>query len=191
VHVDWNLTANFATLIVITATAIAAIVQLSHLRNNNQLQALLAILRMPYEPALADAFYFTQGQLPQRMCDPAFRAQLASPTPPDRLIHKELLVCDYYERLASCIKFGLIDENLYFDNSSPERAWNVLEPVIAIYRRERGPQAYSNFEYLVVRSRAWDAKYPDGNYPKKAPRLRLTDPWLEEDLASAAASNAG
>ena len=180
-RIDWNLVANLATLAVITATAIAAMVQLTHLRVNNQLQALLTILRMPYEPALNDAFDFVGGELSARLADPKFRAELESTAPPDRRVHKELRVCDYYERLASCIKYRLIDEDLYFDNSSPERFWATLEPAIAIYRRRRGPIAYSNFEYLVIRSRAWNAAHADGNFPKNVPRLALADPWLAQD----------
>jgi len=171
----WNTVATVGTFLVILATAIAAIVQLQHLRVNNQLQALLAILRMPYDPELSNAFDFVLGDFKNKMRDPGFRDDLTKMTPPDRRIHKELRVCDYYERLGSCIKFGLIAEELYFDNSTPERFWNVLEPAIALYRRNRGPTAYENFEYLVIRSNEWDRRHPNGNLPRGVKRLVLPD----------------
>jgi hypothetical protein len=169
----WNTVATVGTFLVILATAIAAIIQLQHLRVNNQLQALLAILRMPYDPELSSAFDFVLGDFAKRMRDPEFRSGLTQLTAPDRRIHKELRVCDYYERLGSCIKFGLIAEELYFDNSTPERFWNILEPGIALYRQNRGPTAYENFEYLVIRSNEWDRRHPNGNLPPGIQRLVL------------------
>ena len=75
-HIDWNLAVNTGMLIVITATAVAAVIQLSHLRNNNQLQALLTILRMPYDPVLREANEFVQAELTEALKDPRFRAEL-------------------------------------------------------------------------------------------------------------------
>lgn len=167
------------TFVVITATAIAALVQLRHLRASNQLQGLLAVLSMPYEPLLSESFAFVTHELPKKMQDPAFRRELEEKTAPDRFIHKELRVCDYYERLGSMIKFGLFPEELYFDNSSPERSWQNLEPVIAIMRRRRGPGVYDNFEYLVARSREWDRRHPQGAFPADAARIEVRDPWLD------------
>jgi hypothetical protein len=183
---QWGLIASIGTFVVIGVTAVAALVQLSHLRVNNQLQVLLSIIRMPNEPELSSAFDFVVGDLARRLEDPAFRAELESLRPPDRHVHKELRVCDYYERLGSCIKFGLISPRLYLDNSSPDRFWKVLEPAIALYRRKRGPTAYENFEYLVVLSREWDRKYPNGAYPPRTPRLKLSDPWLADDRSDGA-----
>jgi len=185
---QWGVIASVGTFVVIGVTAVAALIQLSHLRVNNQLQVLLSIIRMPNEPELSGAFDFVVGELAHRLEDPAFRAELESLRPPDRHLHKELRVCDYYERLGSCIKFGLISPRLYLDNSSPDRFWKLLEPAIAIYRRKRGQTAYENFEYLVVLSRAWDRKYPNGAYPRNTPRLSLYDPWLTEQPKDDAAT---
>lgn len=178
---EWLSTAAaLGTFVVIAATAVAALVQLRQLRTTHQLQGLLAVLSLPYEAALSDAFMFMTHELAEKMNDPDFRRQLESPAP-DRAVHKELRVCDYYERLGSMIKYGLFDEDLYFDNSSPERAWGLLEPVVAVMRRKRGPGVYENFEYLVIRSRAWDARHPEGSLPTGTPRLQLDDPWLAAD----------
>ena len=185
----WSTIASTGTWLVITATAVAAIIQLRHLRASNQQQELLTILRMPLEPALREALDFTTREFPQKMQDFEFRKQLDTRLPPDRSIHKELWVCDYYERIGSCIKLGLFDEELYFDNSSPDRYWVVLEPAIAILRRQRGPVVYDNFEYLVVRCREWDAKHPRGNYPERVRRLAIGDPWLAADTAQGIRAN--
>ena len=177
----WAVVVNVGTFVVIAVTAIAALIQLSHLRVNNQLQVLLTIIRMPNEPELSASFDFVAGQLRRRLEDPQFRAELEDLTPADRHLHKELRVCDYYERLGSCIKFGLIPAHLYLDNSSPENFWKILEPAIAIYRRRRGPTAYENFEYLVMLSREWDRRHPNGAYPTGVQRMTLHDPWFAKD----------
>jgi len=172
--------AAVGTFLVIAATAIAALVQLRHLRVSNQLQALLAILAMPYEPAVQESFAFVSHELEGRLRQHEFRRELEKDTV-DRMIHKELRVLDYYERLGSIVKNGLISEDLYFDNSTPEQYWRLLSQVIAIRRRTRGHVVYDNFEWLVARSRAYDRRHPDGNYPSSEPRIEIEDVWLAED----------
>jgi hypothetical protein len=177
--------AAVGTFLVIAATAVAALIQLRHLRVSNQLQGLLAILALPYEPILHESFQFVSHELAARMQDPAFRRELENPQP-DRKIHKELQVCDYYERLGSIVKNGLMPEELYFDNSTPEQYWKLLSQVIVIRRRVRGPVAYDNFEYLIARSRAYDRRHPAGTYPPNMDRVEIEDVWLAEDLRASA-----
>ncbi len=180
--------AAVGTFLVIAATAIAALVQLRHLRVSNQLEALLAILSLPYDPILNEALLFVSHELETRLRDANFRRELEKPQP-DRKIHKELLVCDYYERLGSIVKNGLIPEDLYFDNSTPEMYWKLLSQVIAIRRRIRGPVVYDNFEYLIARSRAYDRRHPSGTYPLHMDRVEIEDSWLAEDRNLSGADN--
>jgi len=188
--VEWvGAAAAVGTFVVIFATAIAAIVQLRHMRASNQLQGQIAILSQPFEPVLMESFEFVTHELAERMKDPAFRRDLETTMPIDRRVHKELRLCDYYERLGSMLKYGLFWEELYFDNSSPERFWKLVSPGIAIQRRVRGNVLYENFEYLVARSRQWDARHPNGNYPADTPRLVIEDVWLEEDRRSGGADD--
>jgi len=180
--------AAVGTFLVIAATAAAALVQLRHLRVSNQLEALLAILSLPYDPVLSESFQFVSHELETRMCDPQFRRELEA-AQVDRKIHKELLVCDYYERLGSIVKNGLIPEELYFDNSTPDQYWKLLSQVIAIRRRFRGPVAYDNFEYLIARSREYDRHHPNGTYPPHMGRVEIQDVWLAEDRPSSTDSH--
>lgn len=180
--------AAVGTFLVIAATAIAALVQLRHLRVSNQLQGLLAILSLPYDPVLSESFQFVSHELGARLRDPQFRRELEA-AQVDRKIHKELLICDYYERLGSIVKNGLIPEELYFDNSTPEQYWTLLSQVIALRRRVRGPVAYDNFEYLIARSRAYDRRHPSGTYPANLDRVEIEDPWLAEDRSSSGADD--
>lgn len=171
----WNSLAAWATLLVIAATAVAAVIQLRHLRANNDLQGLLKVLEMAYEPVVQDAFDYLTGVFPQRVKDPAYLRELEMDTIDSR-VHKELVACEYYERLGSYVKNGLISSEFYLDCSSPEMYWEALAPVIAILRKHRGCTAYENFEYLVVLERDWNQRHPEGNYPKGLPRITLPDP---------------
>lgn len=169
---QWGLVGTYGTLAVIAATAAAAIVQLRHLRQSNQLNALLTVLRMPYDAVLHDAFEFVYHELAEKIDDPDFMALLDS-SPVDRRAHKELWVCDYYERLGAYVKAKLIDAAVYLDSSSPEQYWKKLRPIVKRMRSKRGSSVYENFEYLAYLAQRWDDEHPDGTYPRGTPRLSL------------------
>jgi len=179
-----NTLAALGTFAVIAATAIAATVQLRHLRRNNQLQAVLALRTERATRELDEAFEFVSRQLHVRLQDPAFRAELESAVPPSRETHKELRLADYYEHVGTYIKQRLVEEDVYFELANPERYWDLVAPAIAIYRRKRGPQTYENFEYLVVRERAWNEAHPGGTFPRTHRRLVLDDTYLGADRAA-------
>ena len=86
-----NTLAAVGTFVVITATAIAATVQLNHLRRNNQLQAILALRTERNTRQLDNAFEFVSTELRARLEDPAFRAELDGAIPPSRRTHQELI----------------------------------------------------------------------------------------------------
>ena len=173
----WNTIAAWGTLLVISATATAAIFQLRHMRAGNDLQGLLKVLEMAYEPAVQEAFDYVTAVYPKRAADPAYLLDLQN-DPVDSVVHKEFIACEYYERLGSYVKNRLISADLYLDCSSPEMYWDVLAPAIAVLRRVRGASAYENFEYLVVLSRRWNEDHPNGNYPKAVPRIAIPDPAI-------------
>ena len=181
-----NTLAAIGTFVVITATAIAATVQLSHLRRNNQLQAILALRIERNTQQLDDAFEFVSTELRPRLEDPTFRAELDSAVPPSRRTHQELNVADYYEHIGTYLKQRLIDEDVYFELGNPARYWTLIEPAIAIYRRRRGLQTYENFEYLVIRDRAWSKAHADGTFPRNQKRLDVEDPYLSIDRGATA-----
>lgn len=176
-----NTIATVGTFVVIAATAVAAVIQLRHIRHGNQLQTIMALRTLRESDAIDDAFTFVADHLAQRLEDAGYRAELETPRPPDRTVHKELILWDYFEHVGSYIKFGLIDPELYLDFANPERYWKLSVPALAIYRRKRGPQAYENFEYLVALSQDWDRRHGGGFYPKNAPRVPVEDVYLGRD----------
>lgn len=169
------------TFVVIGATAIAAIVQLRHLRASNQLSALLTLLKSWQDPQFHGWMDFVINDLVEKMKDPVFVASLEA-IPPERRIHPELHICDFYEQVGSYMKYGLLDEKSFLDVGwRVTRSWSLLWPVIEIMRRSRKtPALYENFEYLAARGRLWEKRHPGGNYPKGTPRMREIDPQYAE-----------
>jgi len=172
----WTTFAAVGTFIVITITAIAAFIQLHHLRASNQLSAMLKLLELEQSPALEDRFHFVRTQLAEKMQDPAFRASLDE-LPVDRTLHPERHVIAWFEHIGSWMKNGLIDEETYLEYASPIIAqyWILLAPTVKRMRRNREPWLLEDFEYLAARARRWLAGHPRGNYSKSTSRMDFSD----------------
>ena len=182
----WNTVGTVGTFIVITATAVAAIIQLRHLRQRISSGFGADLMQ---QPRVHELFDYIRHELPTLMEDPVFRAGLDK-KPADRREHPELHLCDLYEQIGSYVRAGLIDEELLirpqFQNIIMN--WDVLEPAIMIVRRKR-PAALANFEYLAMRARAWYDRFPKGDYPSGTPRSPGTDIWLAADMAQSSATD--
>ena len=71
-----NTIATLGTFVVIAATAIAAIVQLRHMRGSNQITALNKLRETMETPDFQAASHFVASELPAKLRDPAFRYQV-------------------------------------------------------------------------------------------------------------------
>lgn len=184
-----NAAATVGTFLVIAATAIAAIVQLRHLRRGNQLSGLVTVFGMLTEPSVRELVNFVRYELAERLQDDDFRAGLLE-TPIDRRKHPELYLCDIYNHIGSFIRAGLIDERIYLQTDwwNVNLYWGLLADVVAITRTNRPyladvvaitrtnrPYLFENFEYLASRARTWAAAHPTGDYPSGERRM-LHDP---------------
>ena len=178
---------SVGALFVLGAAAFAAIVQLRHMRTNNQLQAILSLGRDFHEERMQDAFAFVQTELHAAMTDPAYRAELAKRGFVDSRRHPEMEVCNWFDQAGMLVKGGFVDEYVFFEAYAKlvDYCWTTLSPVIAVLRRERGPTQYESFEYLAVRARLWRTGHPGGTYPRGTPRAPLEDTWLAQDEPAA------
>ncbi|HXN08035.1 MAG TPA: hypothetical protein VN860_00095 [Candidatus Acidoferrales bacterium] len=167
----WNTVGTLGTFVVITASAIAALVQLRHLRQSNQLPGLLAVLELFQQPNVVKLINFIRQDLPTRMQSDEFRAGLEK-IPVDRKEHPELHLCEMYEEIGSYMRTGIINEALFLTGHwyNVLLYWDLLHPVIQIIRRTR-PFVFENFEYLATRALLWKERHPDGNYPTGARRM--------------------
>jgi hypothetical protein len=167
----WTTAAAVGTFVVITASAIAALVQLRHMRTSNQLSGLVSVFEMLQDPSVRDMMNYVRHDLADRMQDPLFRAGLME-NPVDRRKHPEFHLCDIYNHVGSFVRSGLIDERTYLQTDwfNVNLYWRLLAESIAIGRTDR-PHIFENFEYLAARARAWIEEHPDGDYPAGERRM--------------------
>ncbi len=183
----WNTIATTGTFLVIAATAVAAVVQLRHVRSSNQI-AVLNELRATYDtPAYAEARQYMLVDLPKALADPTFRYHLAKndrrTSEAQADIARIELIGNSFEVMGLLVKTGLIDRGLVLEiwSGLVTTAWERLAPATAIVRRRGGAGVWENFEYLAVIAEDWLAATPSGTYPPGMRRLQLKDEWLEAD----------
>ena len=168
----WNVIFSAATFIVIAVTAIAATIQLRHLRASNQLTALVTLLEDWQKPEMQSWVQFVRGDgLARRLQDPEYLGNL-SETGRDRALHPWLHICDYYEQLGSYLKYGLVDKPSFFDVSSitVSALYKALLPCIERLREVTNNRSiFENFEYLAVQASLWIKAHPNGAYPAGVP----------------------
>src|SRR5215472_3701356 len=173
----WGTIASVGTFVVIAATAIAAFVQLRHIRLANQLAGLQSMFEMLQDPSVRELINFVRHDLPERMRDASFTAGLDT-TPIDRRVHPELYLCDIYNHIGSFVRSGLIDEHVYLQTDwyNVNLYWGLLRDVVARVRRDHDgahtrPHLHENFEWLAARAAAWIERHPSGDYPSNERRM--------------------
>jgi hypothetical protein len=187
-----NTLATFGTFVVISATAIAAIVQLRHARGSNQIVALNEIRATDGSEEMQLSRHFVYHDLAAKFRDPAFRYQLITPaarTGENRpLIGKINTLGNFYEGMGVLVRTGLLDAELILEIYADKVAsdWGQLAPATAAARRTVGDVLWENFEYLAVLAQDWFKAHPAGTYPSGMRRMELNDNWLEADKQYAA-----
>lgn len=180
--------AAVGTLVVIAATAAAALVQLRHIRAANQLTGLLNFTEAFESDAIQGANAFIHRELPQRLRETSFVQGLLEINT-DRREHPELRVCDFMEQQGSYIKFGMIDKDQYIDLTGAyvSSMWDALQSVIALRRAARNSGAmYENFEYIASLARH---RRPAQIYPDRVEVLLPEAQWRDLAQRTMAAAN--
>jgi hypothetical protein len=178
-----NTIGSLATVLVIAATAVAAVIQLRHLRATNQLGALLTLEREFNSPDLQESFRYVQRELDYKLRDPGYRHDLTRIGFIDSRVHLEINVCNWFNAIGALLKHDLVEETAFMDLFSrlAVQYWEILTPAVALVRRRRGNGQYHNFEFLAIRARRWLSAHPDGDFPAGMGRIPVVDQWLAED----------
>lgn len=175
-----NTIAALGTFAVIAATAIAAVIQLRHLRRSNWLTVQLKIVEMWNSPGIQEPYDYIKMTLPKALEDPVYRADLEY-GPIDRKVHREMAMLDWNAHLGLMLQQGAIDETflaLYWP--AVRQSWERLMPVLAVTRRRRGAHFAEQFDYLVARLHAMEAQ-PRKDMFAGLKRPPVVDDWLSID----------
>jgi hypothetical protein len=182
--------AQIGTFVVIGGTAIAALVQLRHLRAANEMAAASMFIQEFEGSELREAFSFVRTQLEQRLEDPEFRKEIRGGKP-DRRRHPEISVLNFFDLWGGHYRGGAINRTWFMRHNAGVVLgfWSLLEPVVAILAVHDGANlSFEGFEYLAVKAQDWVAAHPAGDYPKGARRLDLIDKWNDLDAGDMRAS---
>lgn len=168
-----NTVAAIGTFAVIAATAIAAVVQLRHLRAANQLEGLLTVLARVEDSNFNTWLTDTQKQIPALLDDPDYLRSLISNTF-DRSV-AWLQLGNSYDWVGSLVKNRLIPEDAFLDVYCFRviQAWELMTPIVLLARHNTTDAIWENFEYLYVRAKQWYDRHPNGTYPKNVPHAKL------------------
>lgn len=156
---------SVGTLLVIAASAYAALRQLRHQRGGNQILALTECREVLESTEFHESRVFLRDKLPTLMEDPAFRKLIvASGYFPE--FQRVATVGNFFESIGVFVKKGIIDKDIASDLWSGVvlDCWKAIAPAVFV-RRRSDPTVWENFEYLAATMRDWELRYPDGTYP--------------------------
>jgi hypothetical protein len=176
----WSTIASLGTLVVIAATAIAALVQLRHSRSSNQIAAVTEMRETLESQRFREARRHILEQVPQILADPTERAKLAGKIlPPELDAVRD--VANFFETMGVLVKLRIVDKAVVVDlwDGVVFGNWKQLEPIIMIRRKVSDRGLWANFEYLAVICEKSLSKTQGDHYPPGMRRMTIDKRSLE------------
>lgn len=160
------------TFIVIAASAVAALMQLRHMRSGNQIAVYDECRATMDDPGFRATLDFIRMELPERLKDPSKAPQIVAGGFRDEYVGIRV-VGNLFESMGLFVKNGLMDERIACELWSGIiiQTWDAMEPLIRVTRRVGGRGIWINFEYVAVLSKRYNERFPDGEYPRGVERL--------------------
>jgi hypothetical protein len=177
-----NTLATITTTIVISATAIAAVIQLRHMRAGNQIAGQLALRQVLLDDEFIDSMGHVRFEIRDLLKDPQFlefvrQFHLSSATDGDERYDRSyaaaLRVGRNLENVGNMIRNGLTDRRIFLEQYADlvVMAWDGTESLLRIRREATSDDAiWEDFEYLTVLARRW-ISIVRSCYPKGMERL--------------------
>jgi hypothetical protein len=131
--------------------------QLEHLRKTTQFEGSLEVFKELDSPTQIDARHYVLFELPEKLKDPAYRADVAKINSADERVHLELTVLRCFERIAYYERKGFVDRDTLLMVASGRVIvmWTALENIVLVHRASIGPGAWKNFEQLYHLTKLW------------------------------------
>jgi Domain of unknown function (DUF4760) len=182
----WSTIASVGTLVVIAATAIAALIQLRHARSSNQIAAITEMRETLESERFRQARRFVLEQVPILLADPAERNKLGGATlSPELDAVRD--IANFFETMGVFVKLGIVDQTLVCDlwDGMVFKTWKQLEPIIMIRRRVSDRGVWASFEYLAVICEKSLSENQGDHYPLGMRRMTVDKASLEAAQAFA------
>lgn len=191
---------SLVTAVVIAATAVAAVIQLRHMRSGNLIEAVLSFRALLEDDEHRKANRLLRGgTLARALEDPQFRRYLYRITkklpvenPPQRFIDLQeaaIAVGNSFELIGGMVRNKVVAPGIVLANYwwVVANAWALLKEYVAMMRQYSGSEGlFEDFEYLTVISLEWAKQHPD-SYARGVARMPLINPypleqqpWLNE-----------
>jgi hypothetical protein len=174
---------TLGTFVVIAASAIAALMQLRHMRGSNQIIALTECRETLESPYFREAQLFVSYELPKLLIDPQEILRIAKPLSQFEGEYQAIdTVANFFENLGVFVKNGIIDRGIACDMWSYVvlRNWKALLPIVTFVREDlHSPSVWENFEYLAFISKQYLEAHPNGSYPRVLPHLPEDRSFIE------------
>jgi Domain of unknown function (DUF4760) len=165
--------ATVFTALVIAASAVAALMQIRHMRKSNEIEIIAKWTEAMESEEFGAARAFVVTELPRILGDRARLAAL-SWTPFPTELQPVRTISNHFESVGAFIKLGNVDEHVACElwGLVVLECWRAASPVIQFMREKYGTNAvWENFEYLAVLADRWITEHPQGTYPANARRM--------------------
>lgn len=169
--------ATVFTALVIAASAVAALMQIGHLRTGNQISAYNECRETMESADFREALAFIRNEIPGQLANPETVSAIV-----DSALREQYagirLVANLFESMGLFVKTGMMDERIACElwSGIVLNTWENLRPLTAELRKRFGPGIWINFEYMAVLSADFIEHFPDGGYPRRVRRMPMEEP---------------
>ena len=158
---NWTAIAAIGSLLSAAIIGISAVLALRHvkqLQRATQLDGTLRVFAQFSDPEFVAARNFVLHEIPAKMKDPRFVAEMKNYTQVDLARHPEYRVLLFLQLVGSLVKNELISGPgiFQFAQYSIIKSWEVLEPVVKLQRAATAnPYMWGGADYLYESAKQW------------------------------------
>lgn len=165
---------TIGTFIVIAASAIAALLQLRHMRSGNQIAAYNECRETMDAPDFRAALNFIRTDLAERLRDPEVVNDIVRRSLPGEYASIRH-VANLFESMGLFVRIGMMDRRIACElwSGIVLDVWTRLRPLTAAARRNGGEGIWINFEYMAALASQYIDSTQGEKYPQGVPRMPL------------------
>lgn len=172
---------TIGTFVVIAASALAALIQLRHMRRGNQIASFDELRDAMESSDFRAALDFIRNDLPKHLRDPLFAERVRSAGLTGDLSAVRF-ASNVFESMGLFVRTGMVDAEIACELWSHivTQTWRSVAPVAALARVYSHPAIWINFEYMAALSKRYMDQHPAGIYPPGVERMPVDNSLLDQ-----------